>query len=334
MDSFIINEHSQQIHTQRRKDIIKRHPEVKLLFGSYPWSAVLIAGLVVLQWVFAWLLYDQPWYMILLVAYLGGTVLNHALYVLIHEATHNLIFETPVLNKIAGVICDFALIVPSAMSFRKYHLLHHQHLNKIGMDPDVVSQLEGRMVGHGPMRKAMWLFLLSVSQALRPLKVPGSSFIDPWMFANITLQMGVNYLLWLYVGWGGLTYLLLSTFFALGLHPLGGRWIQEHYYVMGNRQETYSYYGPLNWVMLNMGFHNEHHDFPMVAWSRLPQLYHMAPEFYQTLFAHQSYTRLILKFIFDKNISAFSRWVRYDSQKQEVSASQNRNTSGTLEILS
>jgi sphingolipid delta-4 desaturase len=321
MDSFIINEHSRQIHTQRRRDIIKRHPGVKVLFGAYPPSAALIAALVVMQWVVAWLLHDQPWYVILPVAYLGGAVVNHALYVLMHEATHNLIFATPVGNKICGFICDFALIVPSAMSFRKYHLLHHQHLNNVGMDPDVVSQREGQMIGHGPVRKALWLALLSVSQALRPLKVPGQSFIDPWIFANIVLQMGVNYLLWLSLGWGGLMYLLLSTFFALGLHPLGGRWIQEHYYVMGRRQETYSYYGPLNWVMLNMGFHNEHHDFPMVAWSRLPRLYRMAPEFYQTLFAHQSYTRLMLKFIFDKKISTFSRWVRYDAQKYNVPTS-------------
>ncbi len=252
MDSFTINGQSEQVHTQRRKDIIKHYPEVKVLFGPYPLSALLIIGLVALQWTVAWLLCDQPWYVILPVAYLAGAVLNHGLYVLMHEATHNLIFAIPALNKLAGLSCDFALIVPSAMSFRKYHLLHHQHLNKITMDPDVVSQFEGRLIGHGPLRKSLWLALLSVSQALRPLKVPGQSFVDPWVFTNIALQLGVSYGLWLSVGWGGLMYLLLSTFFALGLHPLGGRWIQEHYDVMGKQQETYSYYGPLNWVMFNM----------------------------------------------------------------------------------
>src|SRR5262249_8388707 len=164
-----INEQPQQVHTWRRKDIIRRYPEVKRLFGPYPLSAVLITGLVALQWAVAWRLRDQPWYVILPAAYLGGAVLNHALYVLIHEATHNLIFATPVLNKLAGLICDFALIAPSALSFRKYHLLHHQHLNEINLDPDVVSQVEGRLIGHSPLRKALWLSLLSVSQALRPL---------------------------------------------------------------------------------------------------------------------------------------------------------------------
>jgi len=74
-------------------------------------------------------------------------------------------------------------------------------------------------------------------------------------------------------------------------------------------------------VMFNMGFHNEHHDFPMVAWSRLPHLYRMAPEFYRTLFAYQSYTRLVLKFISDKEISPFSRWIRHDSRQPQIPAS-------------
>ena len=46
MEPFIINEQSQQIHIQRRKDIIKHYPEVKVLFGPYPLSALLIIGLV------------------------------------------------------------------------------------------------------------------------------------------------------------------------------------------------------------------------------------------------------------------------------------------------
>ncbi len=67
--------------------------------------------------------------------------------------------------------------------------------------------------------------------------------------------MGVVY----FCGWPGFLYLAFSFFFSIGLHPVGARWIQEHY-TNDPEQETYSYYGPINRLALNMGYHNEHHD--------------------------------------------------------------------------
>src|SRR5207342_2932808 len=63
-------------------------------------------------------------------------------------------------------------------------------------------------------------------------------------------------------GWKAFFFLLISFFFSVGLHPLGARWIQEHYLTLDEDQETYSYYGPLNTLAFNVGYHNEHHDSP------------------------------------------------------------------------
>ena len=91
------------------------------------------------------------------------------------------------------------------------------------------------------------------------------------------------------IGPKALAYLALSTFFALGLHPVGGRWIQEHYETRKG-QETYSYYGPLNRTCFNMGYHNEHHDFAGIPWNNLPKLKKLAPDYYDSLASYRSWT--------------------------------------------
>jgi sphingolipid delta-4 desaturase len=110
-----------------------------------------------------------------------------------------------------------------------------------------------------------------------------------------------------------LVYLALSTLFALGLHPLGGRWVQEHY-VTAQGQETYSYYGILNRLCFNMGYHNEHHDFANVPWIHLPKVTKAAPEYYQSLKSYRSWTAVLLNFILNPKMSAYSRIVRIDSR--------------------
>ena len=116
----------------------------------------------------------------------------------------------------------------------------------------------------------------------------------------------------MYLVWGPMSfaYLALSLFFSIGLHPLGARWIQRHYLAGEGEQETFSYYGSLNLLTFNVGYHNEHHDFPSVAWNRLPRINAVAPEFYDELAAHMSWTRLLFRFLFDPEITLYSRMTR------------------------
>ena len=78
---------------------------------------------------------------------------------------------------------------------------------------------------------------------------------------------------------------------------MSARWLQEHF-AFGPDQGTFDYYGPLNTLALNIGYHNEHHDFHEIPWTRLPKLKAMAPEFYDTLGCHRSWVALLVTLYF------------------------------------
>jgi sphingolipid 4-desaturase/C4-monooxygenase len=121
--------------------------------------------------------------------------------------------------------------------------------------------------------------------------------VDGWIITNWVVQIAFNVAIWIFFGPKALIFMLISFFFSVGLHPLGARWIQEHYLTLDENQETYSYYGPLNTLAFNVGYHNEHHDFPSVPWNKLPLLKKQAPDYYDTLKSHQSWTKLFFRFL-------------------------------------
>ena len=113
------------------------------------------------------------------------------------------------------------------------------------------------------------------------------------------------------IGPAALGYLFTSFFFSIGGAPLGARWIQEHFTIFPG-QETNDYYGWLNHIQLNIGYHNEHHDFPSVPWNKLPDIKRIAPEAYDTLRYHPSWAGLAWRFVTDPSISLYTRQTRAD----------------------
>ena len=79
-------------HRGRTKQILKQHPQIRNLIGKNIITFYAILFLVGIQVTGAYLLADQSWWWIVGAAYLIGAFADHALFVMIHEATHKLIF--------------------------------------------------------------------------------------------------------------------------------------------------------------------------------------------------------------------------------------------------
>jgi len=307
-------------HLGRARALFKAHPEIRQLMVRNPWTALIALSIVIFQTGIAFgvgRLGIHYWWLSFLIAYFLGAFANHANYVIIHDATHNLIFRRQSWNVVVAILADLPNLSPGAMGFRVYHLKHHSHQGDYEYDADLANHWEARLVGNKWYRKAIWLMLFPFFQLTRPPRLKAITMWDRWFFLNFASVVVYDVAIVHFCGWPGFLYLALSFFFSVGLHPVGARWIQEHY-TYDFDQETMSYYGPINRLALNMGYHNEHHDLPSIPWNNLPRLRAMAPEFYNSLKYHSSWSRLLFQFIFDKRYTLFSRIERMKNANENT----------------
>ncbi len=296
-------------HRARTQALLKSHPELRRYIGRNPVTGALIAAAVVAQLALAFAIRGQPWWQVILASWLFGAFVDHALFVMVHECAHDLVFKRRWANVFAALVANLPQFFPSAVSFRHYHLKHHAYQGVHELDADLPSEWEARLVHNSTLGKAAWMLLFPVFQITRTFRLHEIQFFDGWVVMNWLVQFAFNAAVWVVLGPKAFVYLAASLFFSIGLHPLGARWIQEHYLTEGD-QETYSYYGPLNAIAMNVGHHNEHHDLPSVPWQHLPAIRREAPEFYDTLHSHRSWTALMVRFVFDRRLSLFSRMTR------------------------
>ena len=314
--SFVWSEKSEP-HKQRTQEIIKQHPEIRDLIGRNPYTFLIILLCVGVQLTLAYYLQDKSWWLVVGAAYLIGAFACHTLFVCIHECAHNLVFKKRRMNTVAGIIANLPMVLPSAVSFQKYHIKHHSFQGVEELDGDMPYHWEARLINNSAFGKAIWLLFYPLFQMLRPARLKEISLIDTWTVINIVIEVTFIGFLFYFLGIKALVFLLASFFFSVGLHPLGARWVQEHYLTHGE-QETKSYYGPLNTVNLNVGYHNEHHDFPSIPWNNLPKLKQIGGIYYDSLHSHKSYTILLFQFLFSKEMSVFSRMARANRGKTKL----------------
>ncbi|KAM3511316.1 hypothetical protein MY11210_005053 [Beauveria gryllotalpidicola] len=306
--------YTEEPHRTRRLEIIKKHPEVTKLCGPEPLTKYLVIAVVGLQVALAVYLQSTPFWSIKFwaIAYVIGATANQNLFLAIHEISHNLAFKNPMANRLLAIVANLPIGIPYSASFRPYHLTHHKSLGVDGLDTDLPTALEAFFLD-SIFGKAFFCTFQIFFYAIRPMtvyRVP----LTRIHALNIAVQVAFDAVLIHYTSPKALLYLLLSSFLAGSLHPVAGHFIAEHYVYEtvtptqrdpANKipvPETFSYYGPLNWLTYNVGLHNEHHDFPAIPWTRLHKVNRIASEFYDDLPRHESWVYAIWRFIWDDSV--------------------------------
>jgi len=296
-----------QDHQFRRRVILEKYPEVRKLYGNEPMTFVWSVLMVAFQFTAAYYcskIESSFWYW-MAVYWISGTV-SHSLHVMMHDTTHDLCFKSRTLNNLTAIMINLGQGVPSSISFKRYHSDHHAYMGVSGVDPDLPSPWEIKC-GRFRIFKVIWMMSMPFFYAIRPLlfQPKNPSF---WEFLNFICVVSSNYLVFKYWGLAGFMYIVVGNIFGMSLHPSGSHLIAEHLEFFQGL-ETYSYYGFYNFFLFNVGYHREHHDFPQVAWSRLPEVTKTCPEYYN-LPSHFNYLAVFWYFLVDPKMGPWSRIVR------------------------
>lgn len=308
-------------HATRRKEMLKKYPEIKQLMGHDSLMAVQVVLSVIIQITVAILVRDSSWPKLLLIAYVIGGTINHTLSLALHELTHNLAFghSRPMSNRLLGFFANLPLGVPASITFKKYHLDHHRFQGDAVYDTDVPTRFEVFLFS-SRLGKFVFLLVMPLLYSFRPMFIYPKP-IQYLEVVNLVLALTFDCSMYYFFGGKTLAYFILGTLMGLSLHPIAGHFIAEHY-VFTEGHETYSYYGPLNAITYNVGYHNEHHDFPYIPGRNLPKLRKIAPEYYDTLPHYSSWTKVLYDFVMKDNVGPWSRVTRATKMGATPVASQ------------
>lgn len=296
---------SDEPHFTRRKEILKKYPQVAELYGYDHGLVYQVVFWIILQLFLSHVAPKLQSLQFWMLTYIVGGTASHILSMANHEIGHNLCFENPLFNGVLGLASNIAQGIPSFFSFQKYHQKHHFDMGVENKDPDLPTEWEHRIFDSSRLMKIIWVCLIPLWYSMRPMIVNPTKLTRKEIL-NVLVVFGIDYYIYKTAGLWGLIYLVLSTIFGMSLHPFNAHVIAEHYEVLSG-QETYSYYGPMNYLCFNLGYHNEHHDFPRIPHTRLPLLSKIAPEFYETLASHDSWVKVLWDFIMSADLGISSR---------------------------
>ncbi|KAJ1567371.1 hypothetical protein HK405_006204 [Cladochytrium tenue] len=329
-------------HSVRRRLMLKKYPQqIRALMRHEPLTVAVVLGEVALQMALAYAFRDASaavtsWRFWACAYVVGGTV-SASLLLSVHEITHFLAFRSFLANKLLAVVANLPIVLPFCVDFKRYHMDHHRFQGVDGVDGDLPTELEAHLF-NSTVGKLVFCATQILFYAFRPklvataktYRMPRSAWewATSWYAMNYAVQFLVMAAVYRYWGLGSILYLAVSVLLGGSLHPMAGHYLAEHY-VTNAGQETYSYYGWLNILAFNVGYHIEHHDFPNIPWTLLPELRKIAPEFYD-MPQCPSWTWMIIDFIRTPGMGPYSRIKR----KQDVAVDEKLSMPAVVDDVS
>lgn len=222
-------ESTDEPHASRRKQIIAKHPEIKTLMGHDPRVALQCFFMVLVQLFMAYMVRNMSWTELFVLAYVVSGTLNHSLSLGLHELAHNLAFgaHRPMLNRLTGFVANLPLAFPASVTFKKYHLDHHKYQGDEQLDTDLPTRIEAILFSTRP-GKFLFVLFMPLFYTLRPVLVLPKQ-ITGLEILNWIIQVSFDATVCYLFGFKSLAYLALGTILGLGLHPIAGHFIAEHY---------------------------------------------------------------------------------------------------------
>lgn len=317
-------------HRERAAKLLAAHPEARALVGRNPSTALWCLAFFCLQVALAASVASRPLWIVALVAYTIGAWADINLFMLAHECNHGLVLAGRRANRWLFTFTSLPLFLSAHHAWWLEHPVHHEDMGA------TVDFIRRRRAFFEMTRRASPLFvpyalvmLLAqfVRSALglvawgadllggnlsprdRTLAILADAHlvtayrergIAGWAILHAALALSLVAGLGLALGWSAPAYLLLSQLFMTGfLHPLLFGMVLSNSHVGDGEgyQPSSSYYGWLNRITFNFGYHTEHHDLASVPWNRLPELRRAAPELYDGLHETRSYLALAWRFL-------------------------------------
>uniref|UniRef100_A0A1I8JR20 Lipid_DES domain-containing protein n=2 Tax=Macrostomum lignano TaxID=282301 RepID=A0A1I8JR20_9PLAT len=281
-------------------EILAKYPQIKKLMGYDPRIALVVSAEVLIQLLICQVISQaNPSWGWLVAAGVRG---------------HNLAFVTSgVANRLLSIWCNLPIAIPLAIQLqevphrppslaRPRSERRRRHSNRSGGAAVPAPGHEAAVAVRAPLSSTRWRPFVKSPK-------PDNALGGVQLRLLPRLRLGRLQIL------RGEAALLPGHRVPVRLrHSPHGRALHLRALPVLRCQATHSYYGPMNALLFNVGYHIEHHDFPYIPYSRLPEVRRIAPEFYDPLPHHSSLLRVLWDFITKDQLGPHARGVTNENK--------------------